>query len=302
MHDFADEKNLRRFLLGEMNEAARAALEERFVADEDLFARLCAVEEELIENYARERLAPADREKFERSFLNTARRREKVAFTRQLLAQMPKPVAAPVAVAPSWLDILLGRKFVWATGLAALLLVFGGWWLWQRRAPEPGPQIALAATPTPAPASRPEPTPTPTPAVARTTPAPRPVATPVSSPAPTPAVKPPAPALASVTLLPGTLRSNGAARDLQIAPNTAAAQVTLTLETNEYAVYRAELRNANGQIIWRSGKLTPRRAKLTTQIPAAKLASGDFLINLYGQNNAQPQEPVADYAFRVNRP
>ncbi len=82
------ERDVQRFLLGEMSEDERAAFEEMFVADEDLFERVRAGEDELIEAYLRGTLRSGEKEIFERSFLTTERRRSRVEFTRAMLDKL----------------------------------------------------------------------------------------------------------------------------------------------------------------------------------------------------------------------
>ena len=79
---------IRRFLLGEMSEDDRSTFEERFVADVDLFEQTRVVEDELVESYVRGTLDAAEKEKFERAFLTTERRRERVEFTRAMIDKL----------------------------------------------------------------------------------------------------------------------------------------------------------------------------------------------------------------------
>ena len=76
-----DEQTARRYLLGQLSEAARSRYEERYLAEEDSFDTLLVIEEELIDDFVRGRLPKRERNGFERHFLTSAarRRRTKIA-------------------------------------------------------------------------------------------------------------------------------------------------------------------------------------------------------------------------------
>ena len=71
------EKIWRQFLLGDVTETERAAIEDAFLTDEENFVRLEIVEDELIEDYLHGDLTGAEKSSFESEFLRTAGRRER---------------------------------------------------------------------------------------------------------------------------------------------------------------------------------------------------------------------------------
>jgi anti-sigma-K factor RskA len=128
-----DEENLiRRFLLGELSLDERERIGERLFADEDFFAQVDAIEDELIDDFALGRMNAADRERFERQFLTTDERRERLKFAwsfhRVLSASHPSATkeAAVKLVdedASGW--ALLRRRRVLAFGVTFALLIIG---------------------------------------------------------------------------------------------------------------------------------------------------------------------------------
>ncbi len=115
----------RRYLLGPMTEEEMTQVEERYFSDPDLFARLEAVEEDLVDDYVRGNLSGAERGRFEQSYLNSPQRQEKVRFARllqQYLAEQEAraPEVAKRARAPMWLPM----RFPLAAA-AAIVLVGG---------------------------------------------------------------------------------------------------------------------------------------------------------------------------------
>ncbi len=73
-----DEAALRRYLLGDLAVEEMDELEERYLADGDLFEQLMLVEDDLIEACVRSELLPEDREKFNAFYLTSPQRKEKV--------------------------------------------------------------------------------------------------------------------------------------------------------------------------------------------------------------------------------
>jgi len=107
--------------------------------------------------------------------------------------------------------------------------------------------------------------------------------------------------LAFLTLLPGSLRSEGAKKDLIISPGTSAVKLTLVLQAADYPNYRVLIKGPQNKEIQRTG-LRPGSAKsLSLQLPARQLASGDYSAKVSGVTALGAVEPVSDYAFQVTR-
>jgi cell division septation protein DedD len=209
----------KRFLLGDVSDAERAQIEDRFLASDDFHQELLLAEDDLIDAYVRGELPANDRALFARSYLNSPARSERLEFARRLSHTVSgKPLTAAAVAADITADTaadtiadtvadtapgrahartsspwhsLFGDIFVrrpahgFALAAAALLfVVLGGLWLlWETAPPRPAPEIAQTIPPAP---------PAPSPSAAAPAPAPpAPAAAPVqtlspAAPAPSP--------------------------------------------------------------------------------------------------------------------
>lgn len=315
------------YLLGELDEAACFRFERDYLADADVYAAYLSAQDELIESYLEGELSPARRERFDRHFLITEERRERMRLIRALnvsartssAALDPRPVRelspsptsdinAPLA---SLLRALFGwpkRRLAFAGMAAALALVcFAGWQLMRERRAAPE-ELAGAAAPS-GQTGHPE-----APALAPTATAEIP---PDSEdyhpqPAPTPTAEPRQhrrqPASYALTLSPVSLRDvDGDETHTLRLPRVAAAgtlRLRLLLEaTGELSVVRAQVSTAEGVRVYASGDLNSRRGKnsfVTLKLPTTSLADADYTIRL-----TSPTEDgapvVARYTFRVTR-
>jgi hypothetical protein len=73
------------YLLGKLSDQEKIDFEEAYFADPDLFEHVCAVEQDLIEDYLHEKLSKEDRELFDQHYRNTARWEENAPFSKVLL-------------------------------------------------------------------------------------------------------------------------------------------------------------------------------------------------------------------------
>ena len=85
------EESAKRYLLGELSEEQRTALEERFLADDEEFEELEIAEEDLIDEYVRGGLPPRGREQLERVFRTSPRLAERVEFAKLLATNAVAP-------------------------------------------------------------------------------------------------------------------------------------------------------------------------------------------------------------------
>lgn len=77
-------KSIRRFLLGEADEAEQRHVEESFITDPEYAEKLSIAEHELIEAYLDDALSAAERERFRAHFLATPQQRRKVRIAHSL--------------------------------------------------------------------------------------------------------------------------------------------------------------------------------------------------------------------------
>ena len=83
------EQLLTRYLLGELPEEERSGLEAEYFADPELFARLLAAEDDLIDAYVRGALSTEARARFEERFCRNGDGVQRIAFANALKAQKP---------------------------------------------------------------------------------------------------------------------------------------------------------------------------------------------------------------------
>jgi hypothetical protein len=133
----SEEADLRRYLLGQMSEAEEAGVERAYLGSDDALEALRAREDELIEEYLADTLESAERERFERLFLASPARLERLVFLSALQDR-----AAPAA-----LRLVPGRGTrSWARTAAAVAVVaaaglFGARALGPRPGPVGGPAL-----------------------------------------------------------------------------------------------------------------------------------------------------------------
>jgi len=126
-----DDDTLKGYLFGELPPEETERLDELSVADDDFAARLDTVESDLVDSYVRGELAGEDLEKFQKIYLFSSRRREKVAFAESLASFAGKhPIQQALdRQAPqkpsrsSWLGLFAFPRLALAGGLAMLLAI-----------------------------------------------------------------------------------------------------------------------------------------------------------------------------------
>ncbi|MGH9841828.1 MAG: hypothetical protein ACREEM_23990 [Blastocatellia bacterium] len=126
-----------RYLLGDLPEEEQARLEDQAFSDRELVQTIRAVESDLIDEYVRGDLSDAKRRQFERRFLASSERQQKVEFARALATVIPEATTkAPAVHAPiSWWDSFvaflrgLNPALQFSMAAAALMLALGVPWL-----------------------------------------------------------------------------------------------------------------------------------------------------------------------------
>jgi len=121
-----DHSEFRQYLLGQLSDETRDQLEERLFSDDEVFQELLATEDELIEAAIGKELTTAEADRFEKHFLITPERKEKLQFRGALqrvakknqLAKEPRPKP----VWPNWIPQV-------AVSLIALVIVGGIIWM-----------------------------------------------------------------------------------------------------------------------------------------------------------------------------
>ena len=310
-----EEASMRSYLLGELSDEEQTRLEERCFGDERLSLRLRAVRDDLIDAYVRDELPRRERDRFERHFMASPPRRERVEVARALIesldrAEVPAWARPGVPTPGAWwrslLDFGMTHRRALATA-AVLVAVAAGVWVASRGlrtadrgAPpgegqvareqgdpgeprsDPGRQAGNKTTPEPAPQSpRPQ-----TGSDQREQPAPR-----------------SQPVVATFVLVPNSVRDSGGAQKLMIPRRAELVRLRLSTEGGDYESYRVRLRTPEGVEVWSRDriKVRPKGSYVVVNLPAGVFSSRDYTLTLSGSTAGAEPTDVAKYYFRVER-
>jgi tetratricopeptide (TPR) repeat protein len=152
----ADEKTIRQYLLGELDEAEISRFEERLMTDDELFEMLQVVEDDLLDEAAAGELSAAEQVRFDQHFLASPDRRARLKMSLALhdhARLVPEPVKVddsakapelkktddsvvvdfpPAKPEPSPSFWSSYRLYFSVAAAAALLIAigWGGWWIY----------------------------------------------------------------------------------------------------------------------------------------------------------------------------
>jgi CHAT domain-containing protein len=132
------QKQLRPYLLGQVDDQAAEAIEKEFLVQDHAFDELLVAEDELIDDYISESLNAADRAAFESHFLKTPERRGQLKFGRALTRYFSHQQSIVRRDKPPrwWASPRTFFASPWrAVAFAAVLLAvgFGAWHLFNRQ-------------------------------------------------------------------------------------------------------------------------------------------------------------------------
>lgn len=295
---------LEKFFFGEMAEDERFQFETEFAANTELLEEMHAFEADLIEKYVRGWMDAKECTKFEANFLNTNKRREKVEFSRQLIAELRPQTLHEVEKESVWSKFggwFLTPRIAFASAFSIIALVFSGWMLSRTFETESTQVVSRVEQTNPEP---PKIEKAPVNAEINTSNLTVPVASPTLTPQKTPeTIKTPIPKASSnpvLALFAGTLRTGGEMNELSLPTSSTGATFQLNLKTVDYKQFQANVTDGNGNAVFRSGNLRPQRSTVNLFVPARNLPKGDYRINLYGKNTSGENESAADFQFRVN--
>lgn len=291
---------MRRYLLGDLPESEQSALEEQYFSDSVRLDEVWAVENQLVDDYARGMLSRKERERFEGHYLASPRHRERVAFARMLLEAADQEPADETT--SSWRDWLMatlrGPQLAWGLSLAALLLVVaGGVWFLSERSRL---QDQLAAMRSERLAER-----------AATQERERELAEQIATgrqrnhqlAAELERLREretPRPAIFSFLLTASLLRGGSEPQSMKIPRDADHVELRMRLEADDYPFYQAVIRAVDGGEVFSQRNIKPRAsATVAVKAPATKLPAGDYILTLSGVNSAGAAEEVNRYFFRV---
>jgi hypothetical protein len=272
MNPFTDATRARRYLLGDLDEEARAAIEEEYFADENAVDAIAAAEDDLIEDYLSNRLVGGDRERFERHYLASPRHRIRVETVRRLIA-----AAGDQSQNSSGSSGGFSSYGPWLALAASLIIIVSvGLWLY---APGDNPSATIIGVANPKP--------------------------PPASPSPRGENPPrPAPRLFALSLSPAGVRtaSDTPAATIPAGTDIVAIRLERDAENRNLTPRRAIIRTIGGRQAWQGPVATdgnPPGVAARAEVPAAAIPVDDYLLTLYGADQKGVEVEWAQYFLRV---
>jgi anti-sigma factor RsiW len=315
------DRTIRQYLLGELSEPERAAIESEYFADGQRFEEVCALEDDLIDDYVRGNLASGERERFEQQYLTSTERLRRVQFAGSMLSSLrgisPKqeakagrPEAAPSTPGRTLAAMLGQWKPTPAPVLATLALVLAvaaallGIECLRLRSALTASQQALASQSQKKQeleqqladqrgnSARLE----------RDLEALR--IQQEQEPKNTPGDKLP-PIVAAFSLRLGLIRGNGEPQVLGIAPDADLVELRLDLGNVDFKRYSAILQTPEGTQLWKQAEVRVRPShtgkSTAIRVPAKLMPPGDYVLRLDGVSPSGESVEVSDSYFRVAR-
>jgi anti-sigma factor RsiW len=315
------ENLIRKYLLGELEEADQAALEQELLIDRGKFERVWAVENELVDSYVRGEMSRADRERFESHYLASPLHRERVAIAESFLTNIDKAVGETVEVSEKEPLVPWRRRFPLRSPrpvfgpvfgmllVMALLLAFGLVWSYIERVRLTG-QIAnvqkeaqtereLLKQREREQASRNQEFEKQIADVSRRNEQLKAELEQLRQ-----RRQSAAPIVLSFLLAPAPERGEKAPPQTTIPLSAGKARMLMELDHNDYANYQIILQTVEGREILRSRTAKVRfgkdRAFAALPVKAGELTKGDYVLILLGQTADGKIEEIDRYFFRVS--
>jgi hypothetical protein len=322
------EKQMIRYLLGEMSIDEQIEMETGYFTDPENFNMLQVVEQDLIEGYINNKLSASGRAKFEQHFLSTPARREQVQFFKTLTKVIPFEFDQPVLAVPesipaaafervdvgqksSWWETIVApfrvNKFAMGMSFAVAILILaiaGSWVLFGTRQ-QSGGELANANT-----------TASPDKATNQQKPPEQQVNgsdikqnNQDSSVMPV-APKPPAKIIASFILtIPSGVRGepligpNTAPEVLRLPSGADSVQLTVNHQDAPYSRYRVSLQNITGKQLWSRTDVKASRVKsgtsLLLNVPARQFSEGSYILSVSRNNTEGEWVVFRDFLIEV---
>ena len=323
------DQQLVHYLLGLLPENETDLLDEDSIVDDDVAARLCGVEHDLVDAYVMGTLDPITRQHFEASYFKSPRRRTKVKFARRFLTVVDRASSAssapPTAVAYSrsssirrfrlhlwtskpgstvhqsrvgWPLVAAAASFLLACGLLVNGVRLRDGLNRARLQGTVQDQRGEAMT-RPVDQARNENAP-----IAGALEGARAESEPPSANALRATRDATSDGIIATVLFPQT-RSIGQPPTIRIPASAGSIRFELRLEANDFPRYQAILKqSASNDIVWRSQPLNSRSnagSYVPVAVPPRVLASQHYLLELAGVDRDGHEIPVSSYTFQVER-
>ena len=258
-----DEGVLRRYLLGNSDQSEQNLVEERLLRDSEFYQEILISEDEIIDEYLTNELSALEKDHFEKNFLVTPERFQKVRFARSLskyIKQAPDfqpnvsldQKASKPSTSRSLFGFLAFQNPLARYAFAALVLLAIGGSVW----------FALRRAQTTIPTGQ---------------------------------------NVMAVTLTPGLTRGSQQTGDIKLSREFRVLQLRLALPADEYQSYQAELVR-EGRTILAKEDLKPEMTTgkfLILNLEPRDLPAGDYQIKVTGNLPNQSSERLQGYQFRI---
>lgn len=289
---------LRRYLLGKLEDEERSRLEARLLREEDLFETVEAVEADLLDDYAHDRLAPSEREQIAERLASSPQGRSRLAVIRGLGTIAGESSGRVLAFPAARREL---SRFERAAAMAAMLAVavVSLWLAVQRLEPVRPPNVV--AVPFPAPAA-PAPVRPPLPPVATPAP-PAAEAIAASTPPETPVPRPVVPWVIHLAL--STLRGEGEIPVRNVPPGEARVQLHLQLDEASkgyYASFQAAVSRGGSEVFRGDLEAAEIEGRWTLVVELdPQLPEGMYEVDVSGVTSAGSVEPIAHKELEIQR-
>lgn len=259
-------EKLRQYLLGNLTDDIRTAVETRLLNDDQLFEELLISENELVDEYFTERLTEREKRQFETHFIVGPERRAKFRFGRIFNKYLESHESAHEAseapqmlVSPSGGRATQRHAWYWpfqrplvtvSVSVAILLVACAAYWLWSQRggSSDAGLQVV------------------------------------------------------SLSLMPGAVRSGGVTQKVEIGQDVGVLQLELGLASVDFSTYNAELLTEGKRVkVFDGLKPISKDGQHHIVLSLAPPGGGDYQIKLYGVSALGQLQLLNNYNFRVNR-
>jgi hypothetical protein len=281
-----DETPLMRYLVGRMDPQEQERIEQRYLSDPEFHEELRATERDLIDQYVHGELA--DAEAFERNFLSSPQRRQRVEFARALMQSLETGSVRADGEARDrerwWPPALFTSSWAWQFAAASVVILVGGWLVLNWEGQPPAEQIAEAPRQPTQPSAQPAPS--------NESPHPAPPSPPGAAPIP----------IATFVLVPTLTRDSDQTPTLAIARDRD-VRFQLSLEPGDYESYRVVVQTAESEEIWRQDGLKIVRTSsgdaIIVTLPGARFSDRDYIVRIGGVSVRGDVENAASYYFRA---
>jgi hypothetical protein len=265
----------RRYLLGEASDAECAVIEQEYFERDEAIDGIAAVEDDLIEDYLAGDLAPVERVLFERVYLSVPQHRVRVETIRRLMARASRDGASSPLKGKVLPWRRVSRQGGWLALAASFLVAASlGLWLFPRFANRQ-PEIVENRVPAPATGER------------------------------SPGEPRQAAQVYALMLSPVAVRSGSESISVVIPPGTdvVAMRLESDAERRSLVARRASIRIVGGDTVWEGSVAAeanpPAGTVARVDVPAARLQADDYLVTLFGTDQAGVEREWTQYYLRV---